>query len=399
VRIDAVRDIILLLTVAAFSAGYATPGLALLLGVYVAEAASGHWRWVPTALDLPLLALALAAVASALFSEWRVVSMGPTTLLILTLLITVRAVAAYMRRGDHPLLRLLLVWAAGGIAAAVVALIRYRTPAMFPFSPFLAGPNALGTTLAVAVILGLGLLTAGPGRVWWLPAAGLPVLLAGLIATWSRGAWLAAGVGVLTLLLVSQRGAVRDALIATVGVLILLGVAAGVRWPALIAEARSIMNLEMNQDRLIIWRAVPKMVVDHPIFGTGFGTFAQAYPRYRVLDAMDPSQDPTPPFAHNILLNFAAETGLVGSLAFAAGCAVGILSTWRWLIRSPPPSRERRLAGTVLAAIVTFLTHQLVDGTVLSVHMGFGFYALLALGAAGERYPARERAPRPIQRG
>mgnify|MGYP000170985098 CR=1 FL=1 len=104
-----------------------------------------------------------------------------------------------------------------------------------------------------------------------------------------------------------------------------------------------------------------------------------AYARYRPPDAPEPES----PFAHNLVLHFLAETGVVGTAGVAAVCGAGLRAAWHWTVRSPPGSRERTAATAVLAALVTLLVTQMFDGTALSVHLGFGFFALLALAATG----------------
>lgn len=382
--IERFRDAALLLTVAAYSAGFATPGLVVILVALVVEAVSRSWRWIPTALDLPLAVLALAVVGSALASEWRAAAVGMVALFFLTVPVAVRTVAVYVREGVDRVVRLLVVWIAGGVAAGLWGLARFRPVSLDSASTASLGQNALGTTLAVATILALGLLMGGALRSRWLWVPGIAVLLAGLVVTWARAAWLGAALGLVTLALVGSHTRARVALTAACVVLIGLGGAALPRWPALRAEVRSIGSLQANRNRIVLWRTAPKMVADHPLLGTGFGTFSLAYPRYRPPDAPEPNA----PFAHNIFLNFAVETGLPGLAAITGLYITGLAAAWRWLARSPPGSPDRAASTAVLAASVTMLANQLLDGTAMSVHVGFGFFALLALGAAGNRYLA-----------
>jgi O-antigen ligase len=202
----------------------------------------------------------------------------------------------------------------------------------------------------------------------------------GLVATWSRGAWLGAGAGLLTLLVLGLR-VDRRLVVAGLALVAVLGLIAPTRWPELWAEVQSLASLEANRGRIVIWTTTPRMIADHPVVGTGFGTFVTAYQRYRPPDAPDPE----PPFAHNLFLNSAAEMGAVGLLAMVALCAAGLRAAARWVRRCPPGSDARTAALVVLSALVALLASQMVDGTVMSVHVGFGFFALLTLAAVGER--------------
>ncbi len=381
-RIERIWHAALLLTVAVYTAGLGAAGVVALLVLSLGEVLSRSWRWVRTGLDLPLAGLVLAVLGSFLASEWRAATVTLVAYFLLTVLVSVRPVAAYVRGGVDRTIRLLVIWAAGGIVAAVWGLARSYPAGFTLASTMVIGHNTLGTTVAVAAILTLSLFMSGALRRRWVWTLGLAVLFAGLIATWARAAWLGAAAGVLTLMIVGAHPRARLALALGCAGLILLGAATLPRLPVLAAEIRSIASLEANRNRIFLWESVPRIVADHPFLGTGFGTFIFAYPRYRRPDAPEPN----PPFAHNIFLTFAAETGLLGLAAFSGLCASALAATWRWLARSPPASPGRAAATAVLAALVTMLTNQLFDDTAVTVHSGFGLLALFAVGATGERY-------------
>lgn len=382
-----IRDPIFVATCVLFTAGLATPGLALLLVVAAAEVARRVWRWVPTSLDRPLAALGGAALLSAAFSEWRMESLRLSLLLIAAMTVSVWATAAYAAGDLRRSLRLLAWWVAGGVAAGLWVAANFDpTRQVLASLPWL-GSNAVGTTLAVAVVMATGLLSGRRPRTRWLLVAGLPVMVVGLVATWSRGAWLGAGAGLLTLMVLGLR-VDRRLVVAALALVAVLGLIAPTRWPELWAEVQSLASLEANRGRIVIWTTTPRMIADHPVVGTGFGTFVTAYQRYRPPDAPDPE----PPFAHNLFLNSAAEMGVVGLLAMVALCVAGLRAAVRWVRRCPRGSAARTVAVTVLSALVALLANQMVDGTVMSVHVGFGFFALLALAAVGERGLMEARA-------
>lgn len=380
-RDDRIRNAALLLTVAMYCVG-AWLGVAALAVVFLREAILRKWRWVATGLDGPLVALALAIAVSTLATEWRRESLIAAISFFLTVQISIPTVARFVRTGVDRVVIFLLTWVGGGIAAAAWALGEslWRGFATPPVAAL--GQNALGTTLVSALILALGLLAGGVLRGRWLWVA-IPIMLAGLTATMSRAAWLALPAGVATLMLMGTGARARLALACGTAAVVVLIAAARPTWPSLDTKIRSIGSLEANRStRILLWSTVPRMVADHPWFGVGYGTFRLAFMRYRPADASDRE----PPTAHNIFLNYAAETGALGLAAIVAVWAVGVASTWRWLVRSPIGSTERAAATAVLATLVGFLINQLFDGTALTPHVGFGLLALLAIGATGERY-------------
>jgi hypothetical protein len=385
VHTERIRDGLFVATCALYTVGLATYGLVALLLVAAVEGVGRTWRWVPTVLDRPLVGFGAAALLSATFSQWRRDSLVLSGILIVTLWLSVRTTAAFALGGAGRSARLLQWWVGGGLVAALLVVTRSDPTGAAPAATPWLGSNGAGTTLAIAAVMAMGLLPI-PAAPRWVWLAGLALLLAGLVGTWSRSAWL----GTLAGAAVTWGLRPRPRLAA---VLLMLALAASLtavasrRWPELAAEVRSIASLEANRNRIVIWTTVPKMIADRPILGTGYGTFVRAYQRYRPPDAPDLA----PPFAHNLLLNTAVEMGLVGLAALVALCGAGLVSAWRWVRRSPQASPERAVATSVLAALVTLLVIQMVDGTVASVHIGFGFFALLALAATGGRATASSR--------
>lgn len=67
--------------------------------------------------------------------------------------------------------------------------------------------------------------------------------------------------------------------------------------------------------RLAQWEATVRMITQHPLRGTGLGTYYLAYPAYRPI-GLDPS---TGYFAHSDPLQWAVELGIGGAIVFYAG--------------------------------------------------------------------------------
>lgn len=75
---------------------------------------------------------------------------------------------------------------------------------------------------------------------------------------------------------------------------------------------RSKIGWESFSDRLMWWKTALIMFKDWPLFGLGFGNFSALYLFYR------PELTLNTMFAHNIVLQLLAETGVFGLAAFAA---------------------------------------------------------------------------------
>ncbi len=379
VRTAGLRDGLLLLTMATYSAGAATPVVAVLVPLTLLEVATRRWQWIRSPLDGPLLALSLVALVSGVISPWRATALPSALGLVAMVLVLFRAVLAYARQGSRRIVLLLNVWVAGGVGAALWILSQLH-PTHYPFlSTRTLTQNGVGLTMALASVVAVGLLLQTERRARWLLAAAILLMGAVLLLAMARAAWVGFVAGVATLLLVARPQGRRLLAVAT-AVALVAGILFVPRWSFLYGQVRSIFMVRANRNRLEIWRAAVRIAADFPLLGVGLGAFGQAYVRYRAPTAPDESA----PFAHNVFLNFLAETGVLGLAAFLSVCAAGLRATLRWWSRSPPA--ERGLAGAILATTVALLVTQLFDTTVMLLHLGISLFVLLGLGVAGERW-------------
>ncbi len=401
-RGDRLRNGALLLAVAGYCSGLALPGMIAMLLAQIWSLRTTAWRWISTPLDVPLAALAAAVIASAVASPWRAEAAADAVFFVLALIVVIPAVASYVRSGADRTRVLMLVWIGGGVAAALFGGIQAWRGG-FTIMPSAADleSNRLGTTLASALVLALGLVMGGTLKARWLMVA-TAILFAGLLATMSRTAWVAAVAGLGVLMVFGSGGRGRLTLALACGIVGVFGIfllarpfasawKPGATSPSMhqvLGEVRSILNLKQNQNRLVLWRTAMRIAADHPVLGTGFGTFRLAFAEYRPPGFAYLETRGDPPFAHNVFLNLAAETGVPGLVAFILLYATALASTWRWLTRSPSASTARAVALAALAAVVTILTNEFFEGAAMTVHTGFGVLALLTIGAAGARYLA-----------
>lgn len=88
--------------------------------------------------------------------------------------------------------------------------------------------------------------------------------------------------------------------------------------------------------RLWIWDAALNMLAEHPFSGVGVGAFQAAYDHYSTLPGDIFRRADVPAYhAHQLYVGLAAETGLIGLLAFFAVVALML----RWYFQAP---RDRR---------------------------------------------------------
>lgn len=285
-------------------------------------------------------------------------------------------------------------------------------------------PNPYAGYLGLVFPLGVGVLVAwlrgglaigglelrarlGTRFVALLLATGL--MGAALLASWSRGAWLGAGAALLVMTAALPRrawlgvGLVALLLVGTLGLDVVgalpASVSARLTGFAQYTRFEDVRGVGINDanyaviERLAHWQAALAMWRADFWHGVGFGDYEPAYPDYRLLNwpvALG--------HAHNYYLNVAAETGVIGLLAYALLWGAVFWRTWYATRRAPVGSWQRGLAVGLLGAWTHLSVHHLFDNLYVNnvhLHVGvmLGLVAVLANGVvcqkAGTNSPPR----------
>jgi O-antigen ligase len=234
-------------------------------------------------------------------------------------------------------------------------------------------PNNLGLFLGRVVPLAIAFILFGRfrGRRWGYLLATVPILLC-LYLTHSRGAWLL-GVPVALLFIGLMRGK-RGVLIALAGV---VGAFLALLPLAGLQRITSLFDLsgETVFRRLKLWEATLAMIRDHPLFGVGLDNFLYHYPRYMLPEAW---QEPDLSHPHNILLDWWTRLGVVG-VGVLIWLEVSFFRLGLRLYRSLEEGELRALALGLMASMVDFLAHGLIDNSYFLVDLAFVFFLTLGL--------------------
>lgn len=159
-------------------------------------------------------------------------------------------------------------------------------------------------------------------------AGSAAIILSGIVASLSRGAWLGVGVAALTVaLLLGPLTRILVAIAACAGIAVLLGGQAGIvpeNFRSRISESaeqlqpfdvRNVTITDENfasAERVAHWQAGWDMYQDHPALGVGAGNFNARFEEYSVREEFRNSQG----HAHNYYIHTLAETGLTGLLVY-----------------------------------------------------------------------------------
>jgi len=413
-RLSYVNAATLLLAIAimAFHRGgdiriYWLPAASLIIiatAVMLISASLGHIRMRPNArTDIPLLAF----LGWCGFTWFASVNREQTAFEVYRLSIAVMAymIAAYGISGNGPRLAFLVSIFVMALLEAFYGIYSYLSGSLL-FDPSwidmpLSKSAVTGTYLNhnhfaglmyMSALSGLGLV----GYAWsvkgdWsqrlsragLPLIGCAVLSAALVLSVSRGGWISMAFGVMIFLLslfLSSRprlfmvlgGALLAVIILSV---VVIGIDKGeVGEQASTLQALSSLPEDLSaSQRISIWKSTVEMIKDHPVTGTGWGTFRSVFPMYR--------QDRLflgVRFAHNDYLQFASETGITGILLFLVFLAFLLYEGSLSIMRDKGNSLNWIYPG-IVAAISAVLVHELVDFNLMVPSNSILFFSLAGL--------------------
>lgn len=194
----------------------------------------------------------------------------------------------------------------------------------------LGNPMFTGTYLAMTLPAAAGAALAASRlshRV--LLAVCTALMLAALVLTQTRAAWIGFGLSVLFMIgLILVEWYKRRSTVFAVVACILVGVvgvamAAGWARPNLRARLQSIANMEdaTRQTRMVYMQSALNIFRAFPIQGAGYGNIKPIFPQYRPTSMVIESNLPlnrgySTALPHNIILQTAAESGIMGLLPF-----------------------------------------------------------------------------------
>ena len=237
---------------------------------------------------------------------------------------------------------------------------------------------------AISVSVAIGLLASlafRPMRSAILGAVGSGLMVAVIIGSWSRATWLAGILG-LGLIVLSKLGRRWVCVMLAVGGLFTVyanQAANGDAWRSndYLRRLGSLVRFEnpANKDpsRVALYQKAFAMIRARPLAGYGIGSFYLTAIHFAAPD--DPLGS-TPNFAHNFLLQFAAELGLPATILLLG--LVG-LALYRGVTLFRQPAPDRLVVLGVTCALICYLLTQLTANAVnIYVSNQFYFWPLVA---------------------
>jgi putative inorganic carbon (hco3(-)) transporter len=335
--------------------------------------AAGRSPVVRSPLGVPLAAFIVAVIPGLAIAPHPLLVVKTLVFLVFFFLVYQMVVADGRRETVR---RVLLLLALAGAAVGVIAVVKSggQAPQLEDFGEAAKGratgsfghPNTFATFEGVAMPAALALaLGAVDNRLRPVMSVAFVVIVAGLALSLSRGGLLAAGGALAVMLLWApfRRAALAAAVVVTIVVASGAGNLGQVEQVDTVTKRLSSVSYSAQgvDPRFLVWRAAPQMIRDHVVLGVGEGQFPDYAPAYGLVNL---NVTGTFEHAHNILLTFWAELGLIGLAAFCwlGGKLVLVLRRgWGRVER-----RDRGLVLAVLAGFVAFFLQGMVDYTLRS---------------------------------
>ena len=235
-------------------------------------------------------------------------------------------------------------------------------------------PNILAGYLDIVACLALGLAVGLSGWRRGLALTILVLALACLGMTYARGACLVIGI------LLAGYGVLRDWRV----LLGIVAIGAGVLFfdPVLSDRLLSVFTRvdTSSEMRLAFWESTVAMIMDHPFLGIDWGMYFMVYPEYDFYLQGAPVQIV---HAHNMYLNYAAEIGIPGALAFFWFFFGSLLLAFRLPRKTPPwadvlaaHEHEWHAVADVREALMAWRSKKFVEGLALGIGLAMLSVAL-----------------------
>lgn len=354
--------------------GIPTTALEAMVGVFLLGVLVSHWNlntWRRISglskFNWAVAAFVASGIIAVMVSPEKARALGQLKAFIIEPVLIFYATLAILKSEKDYKTPLKFLFAAAVIISAV-GLIQYYTHVWLPLRFWGYGeeikritsvfeyPNALALYLAPLLLFFTTLHTKN-----WLfkptgwPLAGLTIMAAASIMTYSRGGWIAIIAGLVALALQQSKLSLRKW--GIIGTIILLAIS-----PLIATRLKQTFHDKSSSERLSLIDAAVDKLTTSPIMGNGLygfrATLENSSYAGEVLN-----------YPHNIVLNFWLEMGLFGLVSFLCLLFLAVRAHWSH------PSHLSLAAGIFLLVTVV---HGLVDVPYFKNDLSILFWFILS---------------------
>ena len=377
----------------------------VLMGQYVVWRRWGLAQPKPMgAADWTLAAFLAALAASTFLFDWHSGGAKPLARLLFYYLMPIGLywVARQAAVSERAVLGIFACLAAFGlyVAATAVAEVHQAWWAVYPkyiadasnLAFFGRGRGPLLNPVGTGVLAGAGLVAL---LLWWpranawgrlLLAATAMLLFAGIYATYTRTAWMGAGLGVAVLAALTLPRSWRALLLG--GGLTIAVLLAATQWESILAFKRDRGHAASEaadsvELRPILATVAWHMFLDRPWLGCGLAGYDQASKDYFSDRSTElPLEKARPYTQHSVFLSLLAETGILGAGSFVILLGLWARDAWRLWRATTAPLWARQQGLLLLAVLAVYLPNGVFhDVSIIPmVNMGLFFLAGVTAG-------------------
>jgi putative inorganic carbon (hco3(-)) transporter len=372
-------------------------GMVVVVGLSRLGAGKAPLPWPPLMWWIgALIAWTLVALPSALD---QILALKQIAALIGAVLLALMVVAACRTQRDVRIILIVFVFVAAAIAAGAFlqgddfrstfggTRVAGRAVSSFDHS------NQLGSLSAMSVLITVGLLMgAKTARGRFFGVTALFILIGGQALTLSRGAWVGTVVGLVFLSVIlphARRALIALALPIAAGALIIFLITPESTQIQVIGQRfESLTVRSPYDDRTAIWEEALREIVDDPLTGQGPGNFPVSS-----VTAGSGANTVFAYHAHNILLTWAAESGIPAALlilGFAISLAVAVARTTKQRGTSLSDTANRAVMAGMAAALIALVAQGLVDFTLRNTVILYAVWSVIGCLIASIRLASEE---------
>lgn len=246
-----------------------------------------------------------------------------------------------------------------------------RASASFP------NPNLLGIYLAALIPLIAGLsIFYFKGKKKLLMSCLSILALGGLFLTLSRGAGVAVFLAILLLGISGRKKLLISGLAAILIIFPFVMPKDIKKWAKEVNYNPAVFML--NQDRISIYSNTINMIKHHPFIGVGVNTFSMNYGKYKTESAEKYAPTPDNFYSHNIYLQMAGETGLLGLAAFFVFLFLIFKNAWNGYFNLKN-EYLRAACLSLIACLFAFLVNGLTETSLYNSRVAMIFWYLIGI--------------------
>jgi O-antigen ligase len=211
-----------------------------------------------------------------------------------------------------------------------------------------------------------------------------------LVLSYTRGVWIAAFCALIFVTLFLERRVWRlvAAAAAVTGLSLLLTV------PGISSRAQTMVDVEGNVERLLLWETTWNMIGDYPLLGVGVGSYQRVQSDYLREEVPIPM---TRTHSHNNLLQVTVERGVLGLFLFLWLWYVVVSEGFRrlWNLRKKRDFSFALVLGCLTGALGFFLDGMFQNNfgdTEVNIFLWVMVGMMLSAGRAGKVTKGKEKS-------